>query len=190
MLSFSLEQLQALDEGLFWLINSRLKAAPLDVFFRYITDAANYTWPLILGAAALLVLGRKKGLAVVFLAALALALDEWIGGKLLKTLIARERPCQVLTEFNAIIGCSKSHSFPSGHAANSFSIAFVMIKFYGWYSAPVLAMAGLIAYSRVYAGVHYPSDVAAGALLGSLIALALYFAASKALRLIRRGDDG
>lgn len=186
MLSFLLERLYNPDEWLFWLINERLTAPPLDVFFSYITDAAYYNQPLIIGAVVLLIFSRKKGVAVILLATISVILDEWAGSKLLKNLIARQRPCQVLDEFNMLIGCSKTFSFPSGHATNSFSIAIIMIRFYRWYAAPVLAFAALVAYSRVYVGVHYPSDVVAGALLGSAMSFALYYAAGKVLELIWR----
>lgn len=187
---FLLEQLKALDKLILWVINAKLKAGPLDVFFCYITNSAHYQLPMIFGSVLLLFFSKRKGLAVILLATLAVALDGLIGSQVMKHLIARPRPCRVLVGINEIAGCSRTFSFPSGHASMSFSIAFVMIKFYRWQAIPILILAGLVAYSRIYAGVHYPSDVAAGLLLGTVIAMLLYFGARKSLHFFRTDDGG
>jgi undecaprenyl-diphosphatase len=96
----------------------------------------------------------------------------------LKTAIARERPCRALPDIRLIIPCPKSFSLPSGHAISSFAFAaplFYLSRTYmtvGWRIYP-LALASLIAFSRVYLGVHYPTDIFAGAVLGAFIGLAL-----------------
>jgi undecaprenyl-diphosphatase len=77
-----------------------------------------------------------------------------------------------------IVPCPKSYSMPSGHALSSFAFALPLVYLTRDYIALVwrlypLLLASLIAFSRVYLGVHYPSDVLAGALLGAFMGLAL-----------------
>jgi undecaprenyl-diphosphatase len=74
---------------------------------------------------------------------------------------------------NNIVGCGKGFSFISAHATNHFAIAvFFSVLFYNQYKWIVyiaILWAGLIAFSQVYVGVHYPFDVICGALLGSIL---------------------
>ena len=96
----------------------------------------------------------------------------------LKTALARERPCRAIEGIRLITACPKSYSLPSGHATSSFACAvplFFLTRDYltmPWRIYP-LVLATLIAFSRLYLGVHYPTDVLAGALLGSMIGLVL-----------------
>lgn len=98
----------------------------------------------------------------------------------LKNLIGRIRPCQAVEGIRMIVNCPKSFSMPSGHATGSFALAVPLFYLtrdfisWQWRVLPVF-LASLIAFSRLYLGVHYPSDVLAGALLGSIIGLSLSF---------------
>jgi undecaprenyl-diphosphatase len=87
---------------------------------------------------------------------------------ILKILVDRVRPCAALVWDTALGGpCPTSGSFPSGHAAGAFAFAaFVAWRSPRW-AAPALAWATLVAYSRCVLGVHYPSDVIAGAFVGA-----------------------
>jgi undecaprenyl-diphosphatase len=96
----------------------------------------------------------------------------------LKLTIARVRPCYALPDIQAIyilVRPPRDASCPSGHAAGAFSVATYLAKRFGRHvgkqaCAALFAIATLIAFSRVYLGVHYPSDIALGALLGACIA--------------------
>jgi undecaprenyl-diphosphatase len=96
----------------------------------------------------------------------------------LKNAVARGRPCRAIDDIRLITACPKSYSMPSGHAISSFAFAvplFFLSRGYmmmSWRIYPLI-LASLIAFSRMYLGVHYPTDVLAGALLGSMIGLAL-----------------
>ena len=95
----------------------------------------------------------------------------------LKHAIGRPRPCDVIEGVRLLVPCPTSPSMPSGHAFSSFAFAaplFYLTRKYIRIAARIypLALAALIAYSRPYVGVHYPSDIAVGALLGALIAMA------------------
>ena len=93
------------------------------------------------------------------------------------TLLCRLRPCNVFTDFPMLIARPTSYSFPSGHTSSSFAAALILTlrhKKVGWLA---YIPAVLIAFSRIFLFVHYPTDVLAGILLGTLAALLTYFAA-------------
>ncbi len=108
---------------------------------------------------------------------------------LLRALIGRPRPPLTFREITTLVSLPNDPSFPSGHAATSFACALCL----AWASRRVLvrsALLGLalaIAISRLYVGVHYPLDVAGGALLGVIVAAVLLACLRAAAR--RRGLD-
>ncbi len=103
----------------------------------------------------------------------ALRMEDWM-----KDAVARVRPCRAMEGIRLILACPRSYSMPSGHALDSF--AFVLPLYYltrryiglTWRLYP-LALAALISFSRIYLGVHYPTDVLVGALLGVTIGMGL-----------------
>jgi undecaprenyl-diphosphatase len=91
-----------------------------------------------------------------------------------KLITDRPRPPLRYREPAALVPVPHTSSFPSGHAATSFACAATLARFAPRRVAVLLyILAALIAYSRVYVGVHYPLDVLGGALLGLLVARAL-----------------
>ena len=121
-----------------------------------------------IGVVLLLWFKRMRGLALLLATGLAVGLSDFLGA-MTKELVARDRPCHVLSDLREIANCSNSFSFPSNHAINSFTAASLVGLSYKKTAYALYTLAILIGYSRVYLGVHYPSDVLGGALCGILV---------------------
>ena len=135
---------------------------------QFISIKQNFIWPGIVSIVIFLWLKRMRGLALVLATALAVSISDFLGATL-KELIARDRPCHVLSHVIDIANCSNSFSFPSNHAVNSFTFATIVTLAYKNLTFLLYVSALLVGYSRIYLGVHYPTDVLSGALLGILI---------------------
>jgi membrane-associated phospholipid phosphatase len=94
----------------------------------------------------------------------------------LKYIVNRDRPYDTY-DYIQNLGTDKDPSFPSGHTTNAFATATSLtLAFKKWYvAAPSFAWAGLVGYSRMHMGMHYPSDVLAGAVIGSGSAVICYY---------------
>lgn len=163
-----------LDLWLFRLGNAAGAARWLDAFFLWLTAPPHRVLWLVGLAALIGGVGGRRGRSAVLLALLAVALSDLVSSQVLKPVFDRLRPCFALPESTLLLARqARSGSFPSSHAANSFAAAVALFgasRALGWAG---LLLAGLISYSRVYLGVHYPSDSLAGALIGSSISLLL-----------------
>lgn len=144
-----------------------LRAPWLDSFMMAVTTLGNagVIWILL---AAVLLIGKKTrpaGLAV----AAALILDLILCNGILKPLFARVRPFDVNTAVELLVARPLDFSFPSGHTAAAFAAASAL-GFAGRrrYCLAALVLAALMAFSRLYLYVHYPTDVLGGILVGLL----------------------
>lgn len=114
--------------------------------------------------------GMNKSLWMI----LGLAVGVLVGNVCLKNLIARPRPCWLDDSVMMLISSPTDYSFPSGHTLSSVIGATVLTKTdrrFGWAAIP---LAAVIAFSRLYLFVHFPSDILAGAILGVIIGEAVY----------------
>lgn len=98
---------------------------------------------------------------------MGLSITHVLGEILIKHIVCRERPCHKIKDEAQIIEKPKYYSFPSGHTASSFCMVAVAIMRCEWYIwIPILMLASLIAFSRIYLRVHYLTDVLVGAVIG------------------------
>lgn len=160
--------LGSLDRAVFFLINQKLSFGLLDPVMVALSE-----WSPIFLLAAFLSLAmkeRRQVLAVLGLSVCAFLISDSTAHAL-KLAVERARPCAALEGVNTLTKCNGSFSMPSIHAANAFAFAvpFLLLARSRARLAMLLAAAG-IAYSRPYVGVHYPSDIVVGALLGSAVA--------------------
>ena len=171
-------ELLHLDEQLFHLINTTGKNA----FFDWLLPLwrNKLTWiPLYLLLIGIIVFRmKKKGVVLLLLLGLTVAAADNISNRIIKKNVKRERPCRnenLRPAPNVLVHCGGGYSFTSNHAANHFAVAVFLLLTTGgifgrrrlWF----LPWAILVAYAQVYVGVHYPSDIIGGAVLGMSIAV-------------------
>jgi undecaprenyl-diphosphatase len=112
---------------------------------------------------------RRRPVAFMLVTAGVLTADML--ALLLKLLGGRDRPFIVNPEQDPLVGTPLDLSFPSGHAATAFAGATLLSAFVPRLRLLLYVLAALVAWSRVYVGVHYPLDILAGAVLGTAVGL-------------------
>jgi undecaprenyl-diphosphatase len=154
-----------LDRRLFVALRTKWHFQPLEMVLRVLSQSGN--WGLFwLGLAFVFFVGvAPNGRAM----AVFMPITVWgtlIVNYAIKSILQRERPVAREAELAPLVGVPSSKSFPSSHAAMSFAAATVFTYFHPSLWFLFYALAFIIAWTRVYVGVHYPSDVLAGMLVG------------------------
>ncbi len=118
---------------------------------------------------------RKTGLHME----LAITITYIVGNLIIKNVVARERPFFVDPSVELLIKKPSEYSFPSGHSMNGFAAATSLFLNNKKWGIPALIVASIIAFSRLYNFVHWPTDVICGILLGILNAIIVYYLLKK-----------
>ncbi|MGC8516483.1 MAG: phosphatase PAP2 family protein [Candidatus Acidifodinimicrobium sp.] len=158
------------DNSLFNLINQRWNVASLNKFFEYASIyGRTYFWiPIV---AILWIFGSRDYKKTALMMAIVFIIII-IVGLTIKAVYFRPRPFTSIASALVLLPKPTDSSFPSGHALiviGGATVALLMLK--KRYSLPLLAEALIVSYSRIYTGMHYPTDVIAGAFLGAGIAV-------------------
>ncbi len=165
---FNSAELVALD-----FIQEHLRCAFLDTVLPIITMLGDAGIIWIIAAVAMLFFKQTRKTGITMGVALILGLA--IGNGVLKNVVGRIRPYDVNTGIELLVEKLHDKSFPSGHTLASFEAAGVLMicdrRRFGY---AALALAVVIAFSRLYLYVHYPTDVIAGIILGTLFAFLAY----------------
>jgi undecaprenyl-diphosphatase len=170
-----IDYLYKIDLNIFYFFNNTLSIPVLDKFFSLITNVNNWYIAYVILLLISFIKGGRIGRLTVIGVLVLITLTDQLSSNILKDLIHRLRPCIVLPDVKTPIGCTGTYSFPSNHAVNNFAAAIFIYRFFPKLKWALFITAVLISVSRIYLGLHYPSDVLGGAILGSIFG---YFFAS------------
>ena len=127
---------------------------------------------------SLILIINKKYRKIGFMALAALLLSTILGEGILKHVFQRIRPSDIPAA-NLLITKPLSYSFPSGHTTTSFAVAGVLAKYLKNYALEFFTLASLIAFSRLYLYLHYPTDVLAGVVIGLICSRVIIYLSNK-----------
>ena len=179
------EVLYGIDVALFRFLNGTIANPVFDFIMPFITDLNKQPIVLILVAAALFWISMKGGTTgrwAAILLVLTIVVSDQLNSSVIKHLFTRTRPCHVLDDVHLLVSCGSGYSFPSSHAVNNYAAATVLAYFYRKWLWGFATFAGVVAFSRVSVGVHYPFDVVAGSILGVLVGAVIVFLYQYAVR--------
>jgi membrane-associated phospholipid phosphatase len=177
-----LEDVKNVDRAVYAAI-ARTPTPSLDRGMSALSHTANYSRIWIVTAAALALLGGRTGRRAAADGLTSVAVTSAVVNVVVKRVWRRERPDRAGEEVPVArqVRMPTSLSFPSGHSAAAFAFATGVGHRLPVIAVPVHAVAGVVAYSRVHTGVHHPSDVVIGSVLGTVLA-------QLTTRVLRRGE--
>ncbi len=174
MIGTVIDRLVAVDKAIFFSINGAWASPILDIVMVFITLFGNGLF-LAGVVAPILYFGDRRHFAARAPVIIAAVVVGAVVNNIIKECVGRPRPLAEFSEeirtgavwVHTVFERWRSNSFPSGHAQTAFGAATALAYYYrGWYTAPAFILAGGVAISRVYLGVHFPLDAAVGALVG------------------------
>ena len=160
------------EAGILLFIQGNIRCPFLDVIMRFFSfiGEAGAAWLLL----AVILIMRPQTRSGGILMLICLLAGFLLNNVFIKNVVQRPRPYDMIPELNSILGEVAEWSFPSGHTCSSFACATALTLAFGKNGAWAFIPASLIAVSRIYAGVHYPTDILGGMLVGTLLAILLF----------------
>jgi 4-amino-4-deoxy-L-arabinose transferase-like glycosyltransferase/membrane-associated phospholipid phosphatase len=164
--------LQSIDTALFNLVNQTMSNPVFDWLMPILSGNRLFA-PFALAAAVFVIWRhRTRGILCVTFILLAVGIGDGFVINTIKHAVWRLRPANEIASAITLVGSTNSPSFPSAHSANAFAVAMVLFVYFRGSWRFMLPLAFGIAFSRVYNGVHYPSDTVVGAMMGAGYGLA------------------
>lgn len=182
------DYIQHIDEAVLFFIQNHLKSPALDRIMVTVTSLGNAGLIWIAAAFLLLLIKRYRKCGVSLIC--TIPLSRFLGDDLLKPFIGRVRPCNKFQDIALLVHAPHSSSFPSGHTMVGFACATVLFYYDRRLGAAGFVTAALIAYSRLYLFVHYPSDILGGMIYGILTSVLLLGFINTIYSKMDSGPDG
>lgn len=164
-----IETLQAIETEFLLFVQNSIRTPFLNKFFAFFTTLGNAGVIWLVAGVGMLIPKKTRRSGLILL--LCMLIEYLIDDLLIKNIFARPRPYNSISELVTLVNPLKSYSFPSGHASAAFAFATSLTVLYGKKVAWVFIPAVLMAFSRVYCGMHYPVDVLGGMLFGTIVSL-------------------
>jgi undecaprenyl-diphosphatase len=180
-----IEFLYSIDLSIFYFINHTLSSPFLDRFFSILTNVNNWYIAYIILLGISFFKGGSKGKLAVLGVILLIFVTDQLTHKVIKEIFERARPCNALPDVLTPLGCTGSFSFPSNHAVNNFAAAVFFYRLFPNLKWVLFITAFLVAVSRPYLGLHYPSDILVGAIIGAAFGCLFSFAVLKTDEIIQ-----
>lgn len=151
---------------------SGLRCGFMDAFMKFFSFICDYGWFLI--SVVLILLINKKTRRIGIEAAVTLIFTALITNVIIKGLVHRVRPYEAYDFIEVLTRKPFDSSFPSGHTSNSFAVAVAVFIHNKKIGIPLIILSTGIAFSRLYNGVHYPTDVLAGIVIGVTVPIVVH----------------
>lgn len=154
------------DRKLFYFLNTNIKCSFFDMVMLLVTNLGGVIFTI--GFTLFLIIWGNGDTKLLGFKVLVALFTTTFFVQILKKIVSRERPYNILDNINTFNIEMKDYSFPSGHTAASFSIATILYLNIPQLLIPVMLLALMVGISRIYLAVHYPSDVVVGMIVGCI----------------------
>lgn len=172
----TIEALIRWDQTFFWMVHHKIKCTLFDRLFPLITNLGS-TEATVFCAMVLFLADYTPGAPLAYNQGLQMGIGLGVSHSLIhriKEYTSRPRPCDALDSVHRFPVTLKDYSFPSGHTAAAMTTALTISSVLPALGGVLAALVVLVGVSRIYLGVHYPTDVLAGALIGGVTGMLLW----------------